>query len=53
MCEQVESKRLTQPPVDEPGAHKLPLATKIAYGFGTVAYGAKDSGLKYFLLLFF
>ncbi|MEO0871636.1 MAG: MFS transporter, partial [Pseudomonadota bacterium] len=29
------------------------LATKLAYGFGTVAYGVKDSGLKYFLLIFY
>lgn len=29
------------------------LATKLAYGFGSVAYGTKDSGLKYFLLLFY
>ncbi|OAN99346.1 sugar transporter [Sphingomonadales bacterium EhC05] len=27
--------------------------TKIAYGFGSVAYGTKDAGLKYFLLLFY
>jgi Na+/melibiose symporter-like transporter len=27
--------------------------TKLAYGFGTVAYGTKDAGLKYFLLLFY
>ncbi|MEM9310872.1 MAG: MFS transporter [Pseudomonadota bacterium] len=29
------------------------LATKLAYGFGAVAYGVKDSGLKYFLLIFY
>jgi GPH family glycoside/pentoside/hexuronide:cation symporter len=29
------------------------LATKLAYGFGTVSYGIKDAGLKYFLLLFY
>ncbi len=27
--------------------------TKLAYGFGSVAYGTKDAGLKYFLLLFY
>lgn len=27
--------------------------TKLAYGFGSVAYGVKDGGLKYFLLLFY
>lgn len=34
-----------------PGAP--PLGTKIAYGFGSVAYGVKDGGFKYFLLLFY
>lgn len=29
------------------------LGTKLAYGFGSVAYGTKDAGLKYFLLLFY
>ncbi|MEO9635250.1 MAG: MFS transporter [Parasphingorhabdus sp.] len=32
---------------------KPSLWTKIAYGFGSVAYGTKDAGLKYFLLLFY
>ena len=32
---------------------KPSLWTKLAYGFGTVAYGTKDAGLKYFLLLFY
>lgn len=32
---------------------KIPVWTKAAYGFGSVAYGVKDSGLKYFLLLFY
>ena len=27
--------------------------TKLAYGFGSAAYGVKDAGLKYFLLLFY
>jgi len=27
--------------------------TKLAYGFGSVAYGTKDNGLKYFLLIFY
>ena len=27
--------------------------TKIAYGFGSVAYGVKDNGFDYFLLLFY
>ncbi|MEM6858845.1 MAG: MFS transporter [Pseudomonadota bacterium] len=29
------------------------LATKLAYGFGASAYGVKDAGLKFFLLLFY
>jgi Na+/melibiose symporter-like transporter len=32
---------------------KLPLGVKIAYGFGSVAYGVKDNGFNYFLLLFY
>ncbi len=33
--------------------HGPSLWTKLAYGFGSVAYGTKDAGLKYFLLLFY
>ena len=29
------------------------LATKLMYGFGTVAYGVKDNGFNYLLLLFY
>ncbi len=29
------------------------LLTKLAYGFGSVAYGVKDNGFAYFLLLFY
>jgi GPH family glycoside/pentoside/hexuronide:cation symporter len=29
------------------------LATKLTYGFGTVAYGVKDNGFNYLLLLFY
>ena len=29
------------------------LWTKLAYGFGSVAYGVKDNGFSYFLLLFY
>ncbi|NQX95585.1 MAG: MFS transporter, partial [Erythrobacter sp.] len=32
---------------------KPSLGTKLAYGFGSSAYGIKDAGLKYFLLLFY
>ena len=35
-------------------APKAPsLWTKLAYGFGSVAYGVKDNGFSYFLLLFY
>jgi glycoside/pentoside/hexuronide:cation symporter, GPH family len=34
--------------LDKPG-----LATRIAYGFGAGAYGVKDGGFSYFLLLFY
>lgn len=33
---------------DNPG-----LGTKLAYGFGSVAFGVKDGGFNYFLLLFY
>ena len=29
------------------------LATKLTYGVGAVAYGVKDAGFAYFLLLFY
>lgn len=32
---------------------KLPIGLKAAYGFGSVAYGVKNSGFDYFLLLFY
>ena len=32
---------------------KLPLGVKAAYGFGSVAYGVKNNGFDYFLLLFY
>ena len=34
-------------------AHKPSLGTKLAYGFGASAYGIKDNGFGYFLLLFY
>ena len=39
-----------------PGAQAAPppsLWTKFAYGFGSVAYGVKDNGFNYFLLIFY
>jgi len=35
------------------GTAKLPLGTKLAYGFGSAAYGIKDGGFSYFLLMFY
>jgi len=32
---------------------RVPLRTKLAYGFGAVAYGIKDNGFSVFLLLFY
>ena len=32
---------------------RIGVPTKLAYGFGSVAYGVKDSGFKSFLLLFY
>jgi Na+/melibiose symporter-like transporter len=34
-------------------APKLPLPTKLLYGFGSVAFGVKDNGFSYLLLLFY
>ena len=34
-------------------AQRLPLGLKLAYGFGSVAYGVKNNGFDYFLLLFY
>jgi len=34
-------------------APRLSFWTKLAYGFGAVAYGVKDNGFSYFLLLFY
>ncbi|OYW43571.1 MAG: sugar transporter [Rhodobacterales bacterium 12-64-8] len=32
---------------------KLPLGTKLTYGFGSAAFGIKDAGLQIFLLMFY
>ncbi len=37
----------------ESASHRVPLRTKLAYGFGAVAYGIKDNGFSVFLLLFY
>lgn len=42
-----------QAEVPLPPAVRPSLWTKVAYGFGSVAYGIKDNGFNYFLLLFY
>ena len=32
---------------------RLSIPTKLAYGFGAVAYGVKNNGFDYFLLIFY
>ena len=34
-------------------APRLPLSTRIFYGLGAVAYGVKDNGFSYFLLIYY
>ena len=34
-------------------ANRLSLGVRLTYGFGAVAYGIKDNGFAYFLLLFY
>ena len=34
-------------------SEKLPLKTKILYGFGSAAYGIKDNGFSVFLLFYY
>jgi glycoside/pentoside/hexuronide:cation symporter, GPH family len=35
------------------GARRVSLGTKLAYGFGSVAFGVKDNGFAFFLLLYY
>lgn len=44
---------MTNSAASTPITAKPSIPTKFAYGFGAVAYGVKDAGLKYFLLLFY
>ena len=41
------------PPRIAPADRKLSLATKLFYGFGSVAFGVKDNGFSYLLLIFY
>jgi Na+/melibiose symporter-like transporter len=39
--------------IEAPPERRLGLATKLFYGFGTIAYGVKENGFSYLLLLFY
>ena len=41
-----------EPETETAVARPPSLWTKLAYGFGSVAYGAEDNGFSFFLLLF-
>ena len=50
--------RVDAPPFASPvsatrGGHETSLWTRFAYGFGSVAFGVKDNGFSYFLLIFY
>ncbi len=47
----IEVEHPPVPAVAAPG--KPSLWTKFSYGFGSVAFGVKDNGFSYFLLLFY
>lgn len=56
MLDQAEAAAVKQPDPAAPGPPAAPppsFWTKLAYGFGSVAYGVKDNGFSYFLLLFY
>ncbi len=42
-----------KPSAAAPGDRRLDLSTKLFYGFGSVAFGVKDNGFSYLLLLFY
>jgi GPH family glycoside/pentoside/hexuronide:cation symporter len=42
-----------KPNAAAPGDRRLGLSTKLFYGFGSVAFGVKDNGFSYLLLLFY
>ena len=49
----VEVLRVTADGVTSARERGVGLSTKLYYGFGSVAYGVKDNGFAYFLLLFY
>jgi GPH family glycoside/pentoside/hexuronide:cation symporter len=44
---------MSDPHHTAPTARRVPVATKLAYGVGSVAYGIKDNGFSTLLLLFY
>ena len=44
---------MTNPAAVASSDRHLSMRTKFFYGFGSVAFGAKDSGFSYFLLIFY
>lgn len=45
--------KVTPPRTGAPQQAALGLPTKLYYGFGSVAFGVKDNGFSYFLLIFY
>ena len=46
-------QRGVKPALPSPSRAPLPLGAKLAYGFGSIAYGIKDNGFSTLLLLFY
>ena len=46
-------ERAAPEPVTRADSQKVPVLTKVAYGFGSVAYGVKNNGFDYFFLIFY
>jgi GPH family glycoside/pentoside/hexuronide:cation symporter len=46
-------KASAHPPRAVRASHETSLWTRFAYGFGSVAFGVKDNGFSYFLLIFY
>jgi len=49
----LSSPTIAPPQRVTPAARRLSLTTKLFYGFGSVAFGLKDNGFSYLLLLFY
>ena len=46
-------EKITLPSSDQNTTRPLSLSLRMTFGFGAVAYGIKDNGFAYFLLLFY